>query len=101
MPVCTSFVPPHLAFVLLAFVSLVVGLLLAPFVARLTASVAVQLALSVVASAFLLIPAPDHGSSYATGLVLSAALAPVTALVVVLGRIWRSRATVASVGVVA
>lgn len=78
---------------MVAIVSLVVGLLLARYVASLRTVIAVQGALYVVASTVLVITAPDHGSSHGTGFALSGALAPVTALVVVLGRIWRNHTT--------
>lgn len=80
--------------VMVAIVSLVVGLFLARYVSSLKSVVLYQAALYVLASVVLVTTAPNHGSTHAIGLLLSVVLAPLTALVVLLGRIWRNRSTV-------
>ena len=44
------------------------------------------------AAAVLITTAPSHDSSYGTGVILSAVLAPLCALAVVLGTLLRNRA---------
>jgi len=76
---------------MLALVSLVVAVLLARYVAAIRTVIAVQLVLYALAVVVLLATAPDHDSTRTTGLVLGLVLAPVTALAVAVGRVWRGR----------
>lgn len=41
----------------------------------------------------LIATAPNHGHGYAAGVLLSVVLAPLCALAVVLGTVWRTRST--------
>lgn len=80
---------------MLALVSLIAGVLLARYVASMKTVVLGQVVLFLLAGAVLIVTAPAHGSTHAQGLVLSIVLAPLTVLVVLMGRIWRSRSTTA------
>ena len=77
---------------MIAVVSLVVGLFIARYMESLRTVVLVQFALYLLGAAALIVTAPSHGSTRLQGLLLSVALAPLTALVVFLGRMWRTRA---------
>jgi hypothetical protein len=79
-----------------ALVPLIGGLLLARFAGRRVVVISAELVLFALAAAVLIATAPSHDSSYGTGVVLSAILAPLSALTVVLGSLWRSRATASS-----
>ncbi|MDX6287176.1 MAG: hypothetical protein QOG53_2661 [Frankiales bacterium] len=74
-----------------ALLPLIGGLLLARFAARRAMVVGVEVVLFAVAAAVLIATAPDHDSSYRTGVILSVVLAPLCALAVVLGSLWRQR----------
>lgn len=74
-----------------AVLSLIVGLFLARYLASLKTVVFAQTGLFVMASVVLVASSPNHGASHAQGLALSAALIPLTPLVVLLGRLWRTR----------
>lgn len=80
---------------MVALVSLIAGVFLARYVASVKTVILGQVVLYLLAGAVLVVTSPAHGSTHAQGLVLSVVLAPLTALVVVLGRIWRSRSTAA------
>lgn len=74
-----------------AVISLIIGLFVARYLATLKSVVLVQAVLFVVASGELVATAPAHDASYAQGAVLSGVgLLPLTALVVLLGRLWRT-----------
>ena len=77
---------------MVAIASLIVGLFLARFLTSLKTVVLTQGGLFVLASAVTVATSPNYGASHAQGLELSAALAPLTVLVVLLGRYWRTRA---------
>ena len=77
---------------MVAVASLIVGLFLARFLTSLKTVVLTQAALLVLASAVTVATSPNYGASQAQGLELSAALVPLTVLVVLLGRFWRTRA---------
>jgi hypothetical protein len=74
-----------------ALLPLLGGLLLARFIAQRGIVVGVELVFFAIAAAILIATAPDHGHGYAAGVVLSAVLAPLCVLAVVLGFVWRSR----------
>lgn len=74
-----------------ALLPLIGGLLLARFIARRATVIGVELALYASAAAVLIATAPEHDTSYGAGVLLSAALAPLCALAVVLGSLWRGR----------
>ena len=79
-----------------ALLPLIGGLLLARFAARRAVVIGAEIVLFALAAAVLISTAPCHDSSYGTGVVLSAVLAPLCVLTVVLGSLWRSRATTSS-----
>lgn len=74
-----------------ALLPLIGGLLLARFLANRTLVIGVEIGLFAVAAAVLIATAPDHDHSHGAGVVLSLVLAPLCALVVVLGTVWRQR----------
>lgn len=76
-----------------ALVPLIGGILLARFAARRTLVIGVELVLFALAAAVLIATAPDHGHSYGSGVVLTIVLAPLCAMAVVLGSMWRARTT--------
>jgi hypothetical protein len=82
---------------MIAVVSLIVGLFIARYLGSLRTVVLVQFGLYLLGAAALIVTAPSHGSTRSQGVLLSVALAPLTALVVLLGRMWRTR-SVATVG---
>lgn len=71
-----------------AILPLLGGLLLGRF-APPRAAVAVQVAFYALAAAALIATAPDHGSSYGGGVLLSLVLAPLSAFTYAIG--WRLR----------
>jgi hypothetical protein len=75
----------------IALLPLIAGLLLARFVARRGVVMGTELGLFTLAAVVLVSTAPDHDQSRGTGVVLSVALAPLCALAVVLGSLWRGR----------
>lgn len=76
-----------------ALLPLLGGILLARFQGRRHLVIGIEVALYALAAAVLVATAPDHNASYAKGAVLSAVLAPLCALAVVLGLVWRRRST--------
>ena len=74
-----------------ALLPLLGGLLLARFVAQRRIVVLVEVIFFALAAAMLIATAPDHGHDYAAGVLLSAVLAPLCVLTVVLGSVWRSK----------
>lgn len=78
-----------------ALIPLIGGVFLARFAPRRSIVVGVEILLFALAAAVLIDTAPDHGHSHGSGVILSAVLAPLCALAVVLGSLWRNR----SVGV--
>jgi hypothetical protein len=74
-----------------ALLPLIGGVLLARFATSRTTVIAAELLLYAVAAAVLIATAPDHGHSYGSGVILSLVLAPLCALAVVLGSLWRNR----------
>jgi hypothetical protein len=73
-----------------AILPLLGGLVLGRFTPSRTA-IAVQIAFYAAASAVLISTAPDHGGSHTDGVFLSLILAPLSALTVGIGSIWRRR----------
>jgi hypothetical protein len=73
-----------------AVLPLLGGLLLGRFTPA-RAAIAVQVVFYAIASAALILSAPDHGASHTDGVLLSLVLAPLCALTVFLGWIWRHR----------
>jgi hypothetical protein len=80
-----------------AILPLVGGLLLGRFVSARIA-VPVQVALYLLAAVLLIVSSPRHGASHADGAVLSLVLAPLAALTLFLGMLWRRRSRRATVG---
>lgn len=76
---------------MVAIASLVIGLFLARYVSGLRTVGLVQAVLFAVACVVLVTTAPHHGSTHSGGLLLCAALIPLTVLALALGRIWRNR----------
>lgn len=74
-----------------ALLPLIGGVLLARFATRRATVIAVEILLYALAAAVLIATAPNHGHSYTSGVILSAVLAPLCALAVVLGSLWRNR----------
>jgi hypothetical protein len=74
-----------------ALLPLLGGLLLARFIAQRGIVVGVELVFFAVAAAVLIATAPDHGHGHGSGVLLSAVLAPLCVLAVVLGFVWRNR----------
>jgi hypothetical protein len=77
---------------MIAVLPLLAGLLLARFLARRATVVSLESLLFALAAAVLIATAPNHDHGYAGGVILSAVLAPLCALTVLLGTIWRNRA---------
>ncbi len=77
-----------------ALLPLIGGLLLARFVAGRLVVAGIELVLFAAAAAVLISTAPDHGHSYGAGVILSAVLAPLCVLTVVIGTLWRNRSEV-------
>jgi peptidoglycan/LPS O-acetylase OafA/YrhL len=75
----------------IALLPLLAGLLLARFVARRDIVVGLELGLFALAALVLIATAPDHHHSHGAGVLLSVVLAPLCALAVVLGSLWRGR----------
>jgi hypothetical protein len=73
-----------------AILPLLGGLLLGRFT-TVRVAVTTQCVFFAIAAAVLVATAPDHGASHLDGLWLSLVLAPLSALTVFLGRIWRRR----------
>lgn len=78
-----------------ALLPLIGGLLLARFVADRRTVVGIEVLFFAIAAAVLIATAPNHGADYGTGVLLSAVLAPLCALVIVVGTIWRNRSAIA------
>lgn len=76
---------------MVALLSLVVALVIARCADRLRTVLAVQIPAFALGAAALIGTSPNHGSSYATGVLLAVALIPLTVLMLALGRRWRSR----------
>jgi hypothetical protein len=74
-----------------ALLPLVGGVLLARFASRRATVVGCEILLYAFAATVLIATAPDHGQSYGAGVILSAVLAPLCVLAVVLGSVWRGR----------
>ncbi|MGF7235136.1 MAG: hypothetical protein ACQSGP_09275 [Frankia sp.] len=74
-----------------AILPLLGGLLLGRF-APVRPAIAVQIAFYAVAAAALIATAPNHGSGYAGGVILSLVLAPLSAVAYFIGWSWRRRA---------
>jgi ribose/xylose/arabinose/galactoside ABC-type transport system permease subunit len=74
-----------------ALLPLVGGILLARFLGSRSTVVGVEIAFFAIAAAVLIATAPDHGHGYGAGVLLSVVLAPLCALAVVLGTVWRNR----------
>jgi F0F1-type ATP synthase assembly protein I len=77
---------------MISIVPLLAGLLLARFVTNRILVIAIETVLFALAAVVLILTAPDHGASHLAGAGLSAVLAPLCVLAVVLGLYWRSRA---------
>ena len=56
-------------------------------------AIGIQVALYGIAAAVLIATAPEHGASRTSGIWLSMALAPLSALTVFIGWAWRRRST--------
>jgi hypothetical protein len=80
-----------------ALLPLLGGLFLARFMARRSLVIGVDVVLYALAAVTITTTAPDHSSTYGTGLLLSAALAPICGLTVLLGLQWRRRSTTTDV----
>jgi drug/metabolite transporter (DMT)-like permease len=75
----------------IALLPLIAGILLARLVTRREVVIGVEVALFALAAIVLVSTAPDHGNSHAAGALMAAVLAPLCALTVVLGTLWRGR----------
>jgi hypothetical protein len=82
-----------------ALLPLIGGVLLARFTARRTTVIGAEIVLYALAATVLIATGPDHGHGYGSGVILSIVLAPLCALAVVLGSLWRNRqATIRTAG---
>jgi hypothetical protein len=81
----------------IALLSLVVAVIIARCAQQFRTVVAVQVPAFLVGCAALIGTAPNHGSTYTTGILLSLALAPLTVLLVAAGRRWRTHSTATAV----
>jgi hypothetical protein len=78
-----------------ALLPLVGGVLAARFITGRSTVAATVVVLYIMAAAVLIVSAPDHGHSHGAGVLLAAILAPLCALAVVLGSLWRRNAVTA------
>lgn len=76
---------------MIAVLPLIGGVLLSRFANRRATAIGVEILLFALAAAVLIATAPDHGRGYGAGVLLSAVLAPLCALAMLLGTLWRGR----------
>ncbi|MDX6300268.1 MAG: hypothetical protein QOF53_1482 [Nocardioidaceae bacterium] len=76
---------------MIALLPLLGGVLLARLIAQRGIVIGIELALYALAAAVLITTAPNHNHSHGAGVLMSAALAALCVLAVVLGSLWRGR----------